>query len=97
MRALPESRGKSVFFLMILGIVIRDLDTLRVSQPEDRATLESDPSAALEAEKRRGFKAPAAREFRGEVRDLGAKALNSTPPAIQIRPSSFLSFFVHPL
>jgi hypothetical protein len=78
-------------------MVIRDLDTLRVSQPEDRATLESDPSAELEAEMRRGCDAPAASEFRGEVRYLGAKALNSTPPAIKIRPVLLSLPFVHPL
>jgi hypothetical protein len=68
-----------------------------VSQPEDRATLESDPSAALEAEKRRGFKAPAAREFRGESERSwreGVKLNTASDPDSSV----LLSLpFVHPL
>jgi hypothetical protein len=58
MRALAVSRGDLVVFSLEVGIELRRLDTLRASQPEDRATLESDPSAALEAEmggSRQGF------------------------------------------
>jgi hypothetical protein len=50
MRALPGSSEDLAFLELSFGMDIRALDTLLTSQPEDRATLESDPSAALEAE-----------------------------------------------